>query len=127
MDANPFIEAYNTSSKAQYNQQYFMQHVSFQPQRHHPCAFPTYKVQRLCFKHCKCLQQLIEKPMPMYNGSLCLLSQLLQCHALSVHQAAFLMVDTLSTSVVWQALPLIINVLLPSAAEFNPPGRALRL
>ena len=27
MDANPFIEAYNTSAKAQYNQQYFMQHV----------------------------------------------------------------------------------------------------
>ena len=27
MDANPFIEAYNTSAKAQYDQQYFMQHV----------------------------------------------------------------------------------------------------
>ena len=28
MDANPFIEAYNTSAKAQYDQQYFQQHVS---------------------------------------------------------------------------------------------------
>ena len=28
MDANPFIEAYNTSAKAQYDQQYFMQHMS---------------------------------------------------------------------------------------------------
>lgn len=28
VDANPFIEAYNTSSKAQYNTQYFQSHVS---------------------------------------------------------------------------------------------------
>ena len=27
MDANPFIEAYNTSKKAQYDQLYFQQHV----------------------------------------------------------------------------------------------------
>ena len=65
--------------------------------------------------------------MPMHKVSFCPLSQPLQCIASSVHQAAFLKVDTLSMSVVWHALPLMNIVVLPSGAEFNFPGRALRL
>lgn len=69
MDANPFIEAYNTSSKAQYDQQYFMQHVSMlslnvitlaasRPRHRSGFASSTAKT---CFY----LQQLTEEAKPV--------------------------------------------------------------